>query len=319
MERIPKTTSHIILYFDILGYKTLLKSKVINEQYIMHAIKNLITQVKKYSKDTKIYKSLIFSDNCVICFQIKKILSVPALLCHAVAIAQFIERNLLLHGLFVRGSICRGDIYINNNFIFGNGIIKAYELENEVAIYPRIIIDSELIEFTLQYIEIIKEGKLVDLQKEVIFPEHIDEKNMFTVLSELYGALSEDMLFYSSIKVCKDFDGQYFVDMLQNVFSEYSVNDIKQIDLTKKCIIDNCYYAISNNILYGTDKIKTPDINVCLCLICTRIINGFCDSINNPKVNAKYLWFCNYINRFYKDIGLKEPFSNVILRRLERL
>lgn len=142
---------------------------------------------------------------------------------------------------------------------------------------------------------------------------------MFTVLSELYGSLPEDILFHSSIKVCKDFDGQYFVDMLQNVFFEYSVNDIKQIDLTKKCIIENRYYAISNNILYGMDNEKAPNINFALCLICTRVINGFCDSINNPKVNAKYLWFCNYINQFYKEIGLKEPFSNAILQRLERL
>lgn len=315
MERIPKTSPHVILYFDILGYKSFLGNGIIEERYIMHAIRMLVAQVKGYSKDIKNCKSLVFSDNCVICFRIKSPLSIPYIFSHAVAAAQFLERNLLLHGLFIRGSICIGDVYISNNYIFGNGIIKAYEFENGMAIYPRIIVDSELVEFTLQYLELIREGVYVELPQEIILPEIIDEKNMFVVLSKLHESPPEDLQLHNSIKVRKDFDGQYFVDMLQNIFSEYTINNLQRVDLSKTCVLDSRYYAIPNSTLYGTDNKSISDINLALCLICTRVLNGFRSSISNPKVNAKYLWFCGYINQFYREIGLEEPFSPSILYR----
>jgi hypothetical protein len=60
-------------------------------------------------------------------------------------LAYILQRYLIdQHALFIRGSITEGLLYIDENYIFGSGLICAYELENEIAVYPRIILDKNL-------------------------------------------------------------------------------------------------------------------------------------------------------------------------------
>jgi len=50
-------------------------------------------------------------------------------------------------GLPVRGGIAIGDFFIDNekNIMFGKGLIAAHKIESSLAIYPRIIVDSEIL------------------------------------------------------------------------------------------------------------------------------------------------------------------------------
>ena len=54
------------------------------------------------------------------------------------------EMFLKRHNILFRGCITRGQLYINDQFVFGQGIIDAYLLENNIALYPRIIIDKKI-------------------------------------------------------------------------------------------------------------------------------------------------------------------------------
>jgi len=56
------------------------------------------------------------------------------------------QLGLLSVGLRTRGGICRGRLVHTNNFVYGEGIVKAYRLESRVAIYPRTVIDQEIID-----------------------------------------------------------------------------------------------------------------------------------------------------------------------------
>ena len=49
--------------------------------------------------------------------------------------------RLLRLGFLVRGGIARGDLFHHVGKVVGPALIKAYELENKKAVYPRIIID----------------------------------------------------------------------------------------------------------------------------------------------------------------------------------
>ena len=49
-------------------------------------------------------------------------------------------------GFLFRGAITFGKIIHNNDFVFGPGFIHAYNLENEKAIFPRIIIDNDIVD-----------------------------------------------------------------------------------------------------------------------------------------------------------------------------
>ncbi|MGD0544808.1 MAG: nitroreductase family protein [Candidatus Acidiferrales bacterium] len=54
---------------------------------------------------------------------------------------QHVQANLVVNGIFVRGAMTRGSIYINDEIVFGPALVHAYEMEQKVAIYPRIVVD----------------------------------------------------------------------------------------------------------------------------------------------------------------------------------
>lgn len=56
------------------------------------------------------------------------------------------QHSLLIHGVLCRGGLSFGKHYERSNFLFSEGLIKAYRIENEEAIYPRIVIDSDLVD-----------------------------------------------------------------------------------------------------------------------------------------------------------------------------
>lgn len=59
--------------------------------------------------------------------------------------------DLMADGLFVRGAITKGYVYHNGKILFGEGYIRAYQLEEKSAIYPRVIIDDDVIDFLKDY------------------------------------------------------------------------------------------------------------------------------------------------------------------------
>lgn len=58
-----------------------------------------------------------------------------------------IQLHALRHGLLTRGCITVGDVYHNGNTWFGPGIIDAYVHENEIAIYPRVILSKNAFDY----------------------------------------------------------------------------------------------------------------------------------------------------------------------------
>jgi hypothetical protein len=87
-------------------------------------------------------------------------------------------------GLIVRGAISSKYSYITNNFILGEGVAEASKLEKEIAIYPR-----------------------------VIFEQNIVNDEIYEIMTRQYR--DNDLNFIS-----KDCDGYYFVNylaMLQNI------------------------------------------------------------------------------------------------------
>src|SRR5579872_2892531 len=58
----------------------------------------------------------------------------------------WLQRGLLSLGIRTRGGICRGSIFHNSNFVFGEAMVRAYRLESKVAVFPRAVIDDEIVD-----------------------------------------------------------------------------------------------------------------------------------------------------------------------------
>ena len=48
--------------------------------------------------------------------------------------------------LFIRGAVVVDDLHFSDNFVYGKALVRAYELENKYAVYPRVVIDNSALE-----------------------------------------------------------------------------------------------------------------------------------------------------------------------------
>ncbi len=134
-----------IAFIDILGFK-----KVLEKESKARDILEVLTQVKNkveehYLKpEHKIFQGIFdlefsyFSDSIVISGSEHQTISV---LFTALEFSQL----LIEKGFLCRGAIKFGDIYHKQGIMFGNGFVEAYLNESNLAIYPRIIMDSDCV------------------------------------------------------------------------------------------------------------------------------------------------------------------------------
>lgn len=180
---------YYIAYFDILGYRDFFNELVKNNEQgkaeallsgIHEAINNTIHRLSDISghillntvKNADLdFKIKIFSDNFLICLdrhndiEIEKSRALMLL-----EIISEIQRHFIIsHNLFVRGGITIGSVSFNDDYIFGQGLIDAVELE-EKTVYPRIAIDDKYINFITTPIlyspEEVEKAKKIDSKRD---------------------------------------------------------------------------------------------------------------------------------------------------------
>lgn len=68
-------------------------------------------------------------------------------------------------GLLIRGGLTVGELYHDENIVYGPAMIRAYEMENKMAIYPRIIVDMKAFaQYCSNYIDdSVKTSKILSL------------------------------------------------------------------------------------------------------------------------------------------------------------
>ena len=171
-----KTKQGYILYFDILGYKSLLHNNSEQENKkvadILERIVNLyskfdsnIEYAKGFDKN-KLFKRF-FSDNFLFLYEIEqddynglKIIQ---------EVASKIQYQFLCSGLLTRGSITYGEISYTDDIVFGLDLVRAVELEDSHRM-PSMAVDEKLKDvFMKNNIEFKEEITLFDiLSKEQI-------------------------------------------------------------------------------------------------------------------------------------------------------
>ena len=170
---------YIVCYLDLLGATEAIKN---DDGTVFNLVKNIYENAnkvfRKYAKNEFELDIKAFSDNIVLSRKIDKSMKESMQILYFIVSISVMLSGALKKNLLLRGGITIGEFYIDTTMVWGKALVKAYNLENKVAIYPRVIIDDAVIK------------RLIELNRD-------DE--------ELFGA--------SMIKVDKD--GRYFVDYLQ--------------------------------------------------------------------------------------------------------
>lgn len=136
-NNVYKYEERIIAFIDILGFKNLVYDPKLIKAFSVvfnHANRNLMQNDLSMAgvQSTSISDSIVISIKANEEDAFKKLLQ----LIYAEVV------GLLKLGIILRGAIAVGDLYHRNNIVFGPALVNAYEYEKENAIYPRIIVDS---------------------------------------------------------------------------------------------------------------------------------------------------------------------------------
>ena len=148
---------HVIMFLDILGYKNMITSVTDENDYLgsVHTLMSLLSKyIETYNQgvDEKTkhrlnlsrFKSMIFSDNILFFAPYDSEIDMLNLANNLIyGLSQFLFQYTKSN-IFFRGAITAGQLFYDEklHFVFGTGLVRAYELESNIAIYPRIVIDT---------------------------------------------------------------------------------------------------------------------------------------------------------------------------------
>lgn len=131
----------IVAFVDILGFSEMVKNDCENYNGAFKYFEIL----KKINSDTKAINECSvtqFSDSVIFSLP----LSVQNFQKMIKILAEY-QKELFYNSIICRGAISYGKHFEEKEFMFSQGLIEAYQLECKEAIYPRIVLSKNLLEY----------------------------------------------------------------------------------------------------------------------------------------------------------------------------
>ncbi|MGM9662234.1 MAG: hypothetical protein ACI3WR_03975 [Oscillospiraceae bacterium] len=144
----PKT--YAIAYLDLLGTT----SKISNDEkgLYLNRLRAIYNMAVQYSENEALAKSCysgiqtkIFSDNIIMAIPLASDDDAAGVSCLLSFAAIFQNYAAVLENWLVRGGVTIGSLFLDRMLVWGSGLVRAYELEDHIAIYPRIVIDRNVL------------------------------------------------------------------------------------------------------------------------------------------------------------------------------
>lgn len=178
----PTLVNSVVCFIDILGFQSLGLEAIKKGQgnIFLKDIHNSLIKAKKAITPNEFItaKVKVFTDNVVIGWPISD--DGEGEIGNTFINLSEYQLSLALDGYFIRGGISLGDHFMDEETVFGPELIKTYELESKVAVYPRIILSPECKESVKEYAH--------------------------------YYSTNEESPFYT--EVLEDIDGEWFLNYL---------------------------------------------------------------------------------------------------------
>ncbi len=195
------TGDYILAFIDVLGIKNKVKDNLHETLETLWLINNFLLSMQ--SK----YKELVvrtFSDNYLVALKNNESDFANNFSIINNIIGDLVNRGLRVYNVLIRGAIVRGELHLDDQIVLGPALIKAYELESEIAIYPRILVEKSILNERLT-------------QKQIRDNEYTD---YFFQDTDLWWCLN-------SLKFCKDTIEQALRERLKH-------NILKQMEEAEK-------------------------------------------------------------------------------------
>jgi len=188
----PEMIRSAVCFTDILGFSQMVLDAQHNgtgNQLLQRLHKVLIKQYEELKpKEDYIGVFKAFTDNIVIGLPIyddgeSQLGSI------FLDFASF-QSALTIEGFFIRGGLSIGDYYGDNEFAYGPSIIEAHHLENNQAIYPRIILSDESVRLVREHIDYYAEPESAPQSRDLL-RDNTDGKWFINYLESLMADVRE--------------------------------------------------------------------------------------------------------------------------------
>ncbi len=211
-----------VAFIDILGFKNIVKESeddIKKQEKTLKILESFKEFRDKAYEDNYGKEVSVFSDNILISYSAKN--NGPGGLVFLLSDLSRIYISLLEKGYFLRGGIAYDYIYHKNDMCFGKALINAYQLESEIAVYPRIILYKEVIDEALK-----KEHRISNSKEE-----------------EYKG--------YIEPFICEGDDGYYFLDVLRFHEEDFYENGyVEFMEKVKRKIEENLEFTKCNSKVF---------------------------------------------------------------------
>lgn len=137
----------IVAFVDILGFSNMVKSDCENKSDSIKYFK-VLREINKETREIGDCNITQFSDSVIFSLPLSQENYIKMLK----VLAEY-QQKLLYQRIICRGAIAYGKHYKEDDFMFSQALIEAYQLESKDAIYPRIIISKNLLEYFKPTIE----------------------------------------------------------------------------------------------------------------------------------------------------------------------
>ena len=183
-------TEQIVMFLDVLGSRLLATDHDAekNLQNLSRAL-TLAHEIAALTRSSTTYRLATFTDNLVLGRPVGR--SNVSSLAHTVRQAAAFQYALTRFGLFVRGGLTRGPLYMHTDFVFGPGLVEAYRLESSVAVQPRIVVSETALEPIRRRVRLATASSNIRQLLLVSGDGHVFVNYLEVVKSESTGARAE--------------------------------------------------------------------------------------------------------------------------------
>lgn len=143
-----KCSNYVVAFIDVLGScKKILNS----EEESLNTVHSSYEEAVKYMGSIFDKKMLernrprvrIFSDNIIVFAPVIND-DINIAFMDVLILTSMIQTEFLSKGYLVRGGIAYGAFFADDIMVWGKALISAYNIENKIAVFPRIVLDSSL-------------------------------------------------------------------------------------------------------------------------------------------------------------------------------
>ena len=150
--RMAEYSKYLLTYLDIMGFRDLIRESTADPARV-DAIIRILQLAKKHADTgltlrdrTEVGETTNFSDLIIRARPLNNEAEILDWVNHELMTLSAIQSEITCrYGILLRGGMCINDLYMKDEMVFGPALVRAYELENELAVYPRIVIDPAII------------------------------------------------------------------------------------------------------------------------------------------------------------------------------